>query len=130
MPFTPLTLRIRNMISRDIAEAIYDESVRNGGGTFLQTGESLAPKGYVVAVSDGSYYKVPLEDAELAIEAIRYTTSDYPLNLIGTWVHEGYIHIDPVMFTPVKSLAEKLARENRQIAYYDLAKGETIHVLR
>jgi hypothetical protein len=118
------------VMSVPIAEKIYDETIRNGGGTYTRDGIAAENKGFAVAVVTETYYKVALDDPDVAVEAIRGISSVYPNHYIGTWVHEGYIHIDPVKITENEGDAKYLAHRYHQIAYYDLAKGKTINVLR
>jgi hypothetical protein len=85
-------------------------------------------EGFAVAVEPSTYITVALDDPETAIEGILDTDRSYWNECIGTWIHNGQFHIDPVAIYYSPTIARSMAIHYEQDAYYDLEKGETVYV--
>lgn len=109
----------------EIAEAIIRITMTNGGGTFDRRGALIErEKGFVVGLVEGTGAILRLEDSELAYGAIKGLLRDYNTLFIGTWLHNGQIHIDPVNIYDNREDAEKMGRFTNQIAIYSFESGE------
>lgn len=53
-------------------------------------------------------------------------TLSTPGHLFGAWVDEGQIYLDISVLVDSRAEANRLARENEQIAYWDFDKGEAV----
>jgi hypothetical protein len=114
----------------NIYDIILIHTMRNGGGTFFPDGEAYSPEsGYAVGQFSGTYALVPLDDIPDNFDgAIKSLQLAFPNLFIGTWVHDGYIHIDPVEIVSNRANALAAARKRNQKAIYDFSTGETINV--
>lgn len=96
---------------------IITTTLQNGGGTFRDGSDisDTLTTGYVVGGVVPSAVVRP-EDANplLAYFAANYTT-------IGTWLHDGMIHIDVVQHFEDKALAILTGKERHEIAIWDCA---------
>jgi phosphotransferase system HPr (HPr) family protein len=106
----------------------YQMTLDQGGGTFDLQGN--APRrGYAVGTAEGTAHLVDDEDRLGFARAFRtIAKSDTPY--VGTWHHEGQIHVDPAIVARRKKDALEIARRQRQIAYYDLAHGKDVYTER
>lgn len=109
---------------------ILAQTIRSKGGTFTQDGEVFAPEyGYAVGIYAGTYARIPVDDLDDNFNpAINSVMAMFPDDLIGTWMHDGAIHIDPVVWIGSRSLAFATARRTNQIAIFDFCTGVTINV--
>jgi hypothetical protein len=104
---------------------LYDATIAAGGGTFHADGTPVGPTRahrFAVAVSDGTAVKVPTGDRvafELAVAGIGAP-------VVGTWVHKGEIHVDPVEVIGHPVIATQPGRQCHQIAIYDLIARKEI----
>jgi hypothetical protein len=104
---------------------LYERTVAAGGGTFHADGTPVGPTRahrFAVATSNGTAVRVPVSDRvafDLAVAGIASP-------VVGTWVHKGEIHVDPVVVVghPVQAL--RLGRACPQIAIYDLIADKEI----
>lgn len=51
-----------------------------------------------------------------------------PDHYIGVWKHQGTTYLDVVVETDSKEVAIRICRDNRQLAYFDRIKGESVYV--
>lgn len=107
-----------------VVDRIKEYTRIHGGGTFNKSGDPIDPHttGFVVGLegfSRGSVEAINRADLEFAARAGTH---------IGTWVHPGGVDIDGVVIIPDKETATKIGDRAGQLAIYDLATGEVIHL--
>lgn len=103
----------------------------NGGATIrARTMAPISPKrGYAVGATTETAIRLPITATETTIRQAlfliwyRFGTRD-----LGAWVEGETIHLDPTTIVRTKRDAIALGRENRQMAIYDLRRGETITI--
>jgi hypothetical protein len=105
----------------------YDATLANGGATVdARSLVAIVPLGgYAVGLHDGTALVVPMTrfDVERAVRAVART---YTSRYVGTWVHDGKVHVDPVAIVGNRKDAERLGRRNRQLAIWSFATQEEI----
>jgi hypothetical protein len=115
-----------------------DAILENGGATFnLVTGTSPTI-GYVV--SEKGYEKqIELFGNKVAREILVYSyvkmyvsehgfmLSDVTYNL-GGWINDGKLYLDISVVYDNEEEAIRMAKENKQLAYFDIANGKEIFV--
>ena len=107
---------------RTITQA-WIETLTNGGGTFdAKTREPVSfADGYVVGIGE-------LGRAHTHTSAL--LASVWPTDgLVGTWIHEGELIVDRVVYTPFDVIARELQRISSELCVYDCKTGETIDLL-
>lgn len=104
------------------------DTILRGGGTFKPTLEPFdAEFGYLVGAVRGTYALVPLDDIPDNFDgAILSVQVGYPGHLIGTWVHDGNIHIDPVEWFATRNEAEAAAKSRDQKAFWDISNSREV----
>lgn len=104
-------------------------TAEHGGGTF-EAGTLLPfepTRGYAVGLADGT--AATTRNAADLDRAAKAVASEWVASFVGTWLAEdGSVHVDPVAYIIDRESAERLARENHQIAIYDYAAGESIEL--
>jgi hypothetical protein len=91
----------------------------------------VRPKGgYAVGGVKGTAIKVSVENADIIGEAAKIIAKKFPGAFLGTWVNDGYVHIDPVIWVPALDVALHLARQTQQESIWDFANGDEIVVER
>lgn len=114
-------------MNRTQALNIIARTLQAGGGTF-QNGRDITDElesGYVVGGVVAT--SVQPEDAHETIANELIELSDNH-DLIGTWLHEGEIHIDVVDILEDKEAALNLGKERGEIAIWDIANATEIMV--
>jgi phosphotransferase system HPr-like phosphotransfer protein len=101
----------------------YRATQLQGGGTFGPGGQP--ERGYAVGLSSGSPNVVPAGDARGFLRAY-HSVQRQGAPYVGTWLHEGEIHVDPADVLTRRRQANILAARNAQIAFYDITRGEEI----
>jgi phosphotransferase system HPr-like phosphotransfer protein len=101
----------------------YRATQLQGGGTFGPGGQP--ERGYAVGLSSGSPNVVPAGDARGFLRAY-HSVQRQGAPYVGTWLHEGEIHVDPADVMTRRRQANILAARNAQIAFYDITRGEEI----
>ena len=101
---------------------LYERTIANGGGTFDPYTEEDVTSGFAVAIVHDTWRIVPVEDEAAFNEAVQEFKREWNLEL-GTWVHEGNIHIDPVSVQYYEAEARRIAELNNQLAYYNITDG-------
>jgi ribosomal protein S18 acetylase RimI-like enzyme len=138
--WTPKAWRAKGAMEAS-ARAVYDETIANlaehggewGGssfnphtGKFIQGGQD---KGYAVALVQDTALEVPLEEfTPQHIEQVVRAYQDvyqHPNTVIGTWVEDGKVYIDPAEIVPTLDDAIIRGAARRQISTYDVA-GDTV----
>jgi hypothetical protein len=102
---------------------LYDATIAAGGGTFHQDGTTVQPTRsarYAVAIRNGVV--VPVGDRR-GFEA---AVSVLGTPVVGTWVHDGAIHVDPVEVLAHPVQAVRAGAIARQIAISDLIARKEI----
>lgn len=110
---------------RDLKEM----AVKNGGFSLSSNGDS--PKsGFMVSIRD--ILKMPLD---LWLELEEQTSIDDYSEIaenvngyIGCWIDNGDVYIDISANIQDREQALKVARENGQLAIYDIEKNESIYL--
>lgn len=103
----------------------------NGGATIRsRTMVAVSPKrGYAVGATSETAIRLPITASETAIrQAMFLIWYRFGTRHLGAWVDGDTIHLDPTTIIRNKRDALRLGRENRQMAIYDLRKGETITI--
>src|SRR5574339_679701 len=125
----PYGIGRRGMMYADRAKAIFEESILNGGGTYDQNGAKMEfSGGYMVATRRFPDFVIDVNDSEAAIDAILETNRQNRWGLLGTWVHEGKIYIEPVMHIENERHAREYALDYHQKAYYDVKNDKSVFV--
>lgn len=110
---------------------LYDNLFFNGGATALLSGTGVATQaetGFVVSV-DSVQRTVGADVApEFFKELVQDTLDEYDPSALGVWLEKGLIYVDPVQIFYTEALAEAVAMEREQIAFYRLDTSETIYV--
>ncbi len=111
-------------------QRIVEQTLANGGGTFdAKTGLAVRPAtGYAVGAVKGTAIKVSVENADLIGDAAKIVAKKFPDAYLGTWVSDGYVHIDPVIWVPSLEVALHLARKTQQESIWDFSNGNEIVV--
>jgi hypothetical protein len=103
----------------------------NGGATIKsRTMAAVSPKrGYAVGATKETAIRLPITASDKSLaEALFLIWYRFGTRHLGAWVEGDTIHLDPTTIVRNKRDALNLGRENRQIAIYDLRKGETITI--
>jgi hypothetical protein len=113
-------------MNKRTAEFVLSAALREGGGTFSQSGESIdITSGYAVGVFEETF-RSP-ETYSDAVDGIIAVAEMFPDAYIGLWVDDKTaIHIDPVVVIQDYGDAVAYGRRTGQIGIYDFAKGQTI----
>lgn len=104
---------------------IITNTLANNGGTFrngVNISDTLTT-GYVVGGIVSSVV-VPVEDAQTLTDALECFTSAY--DVVGTWLHDGMIHIDAVEIIHNREDAIETGRVRGEIAIWNVADSEEI----
>lgn len=111
-----------------------------GGSTLAKNGQKINQRhGYVVGGFSETVLPVSCSIDEFinTWELKRDECKEYPIDsrnlvfqteCVGTWVHEGKIYFDVVRIYEDKNTAEKVARNNNEIAIYNLATNKSIEL--
>jgi hypothetical protein len=107
------------------------EASREGGFSVTVHG-NVPTGGFMVSPYPDAEEKIPL--AELTRDAI----DDYrdrhlaelkaPEHYLGGWVDGDQVYLDIAVHTRERGVARRLARKYNQLAYFDLASGETVYL--
>jgi hypothetical protein len=119
-----------------IVYSVWLDHYRNGGASYSLVDGTAPISGYMVSLA-GYEQKIPYQSI-LPSEIIGYIRKNVPnahrLNVsnlhIGTWynVEDGFTYVDLSINVSDKGTALQIARTNKQLAIYDVAKRETIAV--
>lgn len=120
----------------DIARIIATLTEANGGATFnLVEGDLAGRPFYAVSVFPERTVIVPDRPrGELAADVESFIRGNKALLIedqclsIGTWVHEGRVHLDLSITVADRDAAFQLGQRHGQLAIYDLARQEEITV--
>ncbi len=110
----------------------YRATMENEGGTFPLSGGPQPPKGYAVGIATGTSHLV--EDPSNFRDFLKQFNAQKKSQLaagsfppyVGTWLHEGQIHIDPAAVLGRKREADMVARAKAQLAFFDLKRFDEI----
>lgn len=108
-----------------------DRILRDGGATIKsRTLTPITPKrGYAVGATTETAIRLPITATETTIrQALFLIWYRFGTRHLGAWVDGDTIHLDPTTIVSTKRDAIRLGRENRQMAIYNLAKGQTIMI--
>jgi len=117
-------------LDAEIAGHILD----NGGVTFNLRSKSHATWGYSVSPYKAREVRVPVEDFGAGhVSAYRRANEDVlgkSRHYLGGWYNkaDNLVYLDVAQVLPVVAAALLLARENQQVAVFDLLTGEEIPV--
>ncbi len=105
-------------------------TLANGGGTFDNKGNEVKPRsGYAVGAVKGTAIIVSAENPDLIGDAAKIIARRFPDAWIGTWLNDGSVHVDPVIWVPSLQVALKLARATSQEAIYSFKDGIEVPVI-
>ena len=113
------------------ADAAFDQTIKKGGVTIRSTG-GAPNKGYVV--SPYKEFEAIVDAQDMSVAKIEEYMVDHADILaeeghhLGLWYNadDGKIYIDTVVVKGSADDAYKLAKDNKQIAFYDLEQGTEI----
>ena len=106
-----------------IASAIIADTMKFRGTTYVPLGFPPETFGRFVVGIGGDF--VPLDASNIYEVTVHYLRSGLPF---GTWIENGHIYFDYVVFFEDLEEALKRAKENSQAAIYDLLTEECIYV--
>ena len=112
----------------------YGSTLMDGGYTLWSDGKTME-KGFVVGgVARSGREGIcdrndTIEFARLFDEYEDLMQEDSSMHLgLGTWRYQGQIHFDVVELFDTESGAEFQCKRRRELAYYDISKGESIYI--
>ena len=122
---------------------IRDYTLANGGGTFgYMFGAPLVLEaGYVVSTDEDRGIVVPVEDFTATVVSVFvmnnlpyvidciYGDGEYRMKRFGTWVADGYVHLDVVELVNDREDALLKGMAHGQLAIWDNANGCEIPVV-
>src|ERR1035437_4615004 len=123
---------LRNIKKAGFGALAYRATMENEGGTFPLSGGPQPPKGYAVGIATGtsplvedpSNFRDFLKQFNAQKKSLLAAGSFPPY--VGTWLHEGQIHIDPAAVLGRKREADMVARAKAQLAFFDLKRFDEI----
>ena len=108
------------------------ETILSNGGATIKSRTMAAvslKRGYAVGATTETAIRLPITATEKTIrEAMFLIWHRFGTRHLGAWVEGETIHLDPTTIVRKKRDALNLGRENRQLAVYDLRRGETITI--
>lgn len=110
--------KINYMIDRVISE--------NSGATLTSSLDMFKGTGYLVATI-GDTYTIPEYAQDIAEIALARLHNVEDCQLIGLWVNDGYIYIEPVEVYTDRDKALAIGKERKQIAIGYMIDGEYQH---
>ena len=122
---------LRNLKHAGFGALAYRATMENEGGTFPLAGGPQPSKGYAVGIQTGTAQLVPANNPRAFLRAFheqrraQTAAGGFP-PFIGTWLHEGQIHIDPAAVMRRKREGDLVARAKAQMAFFDLKRFEEI----
>ena len=113
----------------------YGSTLMDGGYTLWSDGKKR-DKGFVVGglgcrstLNDICDRDDTIEFARLFDEYEDHMEEDSSMHLgLGTWCYQGQIHFDLVELLDTESGAEFKCKRRGELAYYDIAKDESIYI--
>lgn len=103
------------------------ETLTNGGGSFNAAGKPVKPARRFVVGGKVASVRVPAAlPAEILAGEIRDFARGAPGEIIGTWNHEGEIHIDACDTWASLPVALNVATRRGELAIYDSETGRVI----
>jgi hypothetical protein len=122
------------MNKHELTRLAYGSTLMDGGYTLWNDGEKL-DKGFVVGgvARSGREGICDRDDttefARLFDEYEDLMQEDSSMHLgLGTWCYQGQIHFDVVELFDTESGAEFQCKRRGELAYYDIAKDESIYI--
>lgn len=122
------TAATRQPESTEWSRAVMHETVKKHGFSFHDHVGDGPKNGYMVSTNKASEHTVPAMDFQA------HHVADYrdlhqqdlvePSHYVGGWVHKGRVFLDVSKHVPDRSEAMSLARQHRQLAIFNVAKGE------
>jgi hypothetical protein len=109
-----------------------DQANENGGFTYNPTADTMPETGFAVSIFKN--LEVKLDHNQLsAFDIVNYmtrnmTTLKNTSACLGGWKNEGRWYLDISVVVGTKAEALTLAKENNQLAIFDLGRGESIAV--
>lgn len=111
-------------------------TLQNGGGTFTMVGVPVKHEtGYyvgglvptsIVGVPEGEHGRTWLADSLKRFVLQHYRAIGHANAYVGTWVHEGNVHIDGSQWVGDREQALELARARGELAVWDCKAGQEV----
>jgi hypothetical protein len=109
----------------------YARLMLNGGSTVNLKSDTFPTKGFAVSLK-GHERKVNAETMvyEDILSYVNYEADMLyrPGVCLGGWIDQGTLYLDLSMVVDCYLVAEKIARQNNQLAIYNLETNETIYM--
>lgn len=118
-------------MSIKLAMELIFAGIEDGGGTFDRNGNKIEQtKGFVVGGKRPSLIiRLPRYSGIIeATERVAEWLDDQPFYSYGSWVDEGYLHIDAVDIYLNRENAIHAGIMRNQISIWDIEKGEEIRL--
>ena len=126
------SLRSERMINNSQVRELLERIAQAGGFTYHVVTREYAQDGYSVAGypnREAKYSAVDFTPGDLEQYIIDNIDVLSLVNVwLGAWDDQGVIYLDCSIIVQSPSEADRLASEFLQLAYYDLANGQTIGV--
>lgn len=106
-----------------LADSIISETFKFRGTTYVPASFPSSQFGRFVVGIGGDV--IPLDSCDIYQHVLRYLRANKPF---GTWIENGNIYFDYVTFFNNLDEALQCAKENSQIAIYDIMNDECIYV--
>ena len=119
----------------EVGQIAFDQTISNGGVTIKLDNKAIPKKGFVVSPYKQSEKIIPIENFTKE-EVVNYIKESVNLkndsHYLGLWKdpQSGKVYLDTVVLKENKEDAHNLAKQNEQLAFYDLERGETINLER
>lgn len=110
---------------------VRDDIERDGGATYGADGaKMLLARGYAVSLDHvGKVFKNVWQMTQTALNEMARRARRYH-GYVGFWRDEktGLIYVDVSVIYADEKTAARVARFNRQLAYYDIARGASVYL--
>ena len=112
------------------AQQAMADLANSGGGTY-EAGTFLPFKpenGYAVGIGGIAMKATNVQHADTMAWLMKNVAGEYMTAYVGTWLDEGVVYVDGVVFCRDINYARTMAREHEQKAFYGFAEKESINV--
>lgn len=114
----------------------YSITLRDGGGTFIVSDGEIEhvqfDDGYIVGTQPGSAATIQAIGTSHPVNVLpvimQYIAGAADSLLVGTWLNDITIVIDPVVHIEDRRTAMQVARALKQVAIFDCKRSEVVNV--